>query len=85
MTDIALVKAAMRLREASPQAWVDFLAAMKQRSEKAAFDLVNAPDDMVFLGQGRARAIAELCKELTEAPQTYEKVMQNERSRPAKR
>lgn len=66
--DEALIAAAMRLRAAAPQAWDEFLGALRVNAARAMQEMVGAPSDLVFKAQGRAMAHQELVARLLAAP-----------------
>jgi hypothetical protein len=59
-------QAARRLRNADPQAFADFIAAMEQWTADLLIAMTNAPDSHIFLAQGQARAARGLLRILNE-------------------
>jgi hypothetical protein len=58
--------AAKRLRNADPQAFADFVAAMEQWTAGLLVAMIEAPDTHIFLAQGQARAARGLLRILNE-------------------
>jgi hypothetical protein len=58
--------AAKRLRNADPQAFADFIAAMEEWTGHLLLAMTNAPPEGIFLAQGQARAARGLLRILNE-------------------
>ena len=51
-----LLRAAMRLREAAPTSWDEFVLAFHDYAVEVAADVVIADPDKIFVAQGRAQS-----------------------------
>jgi hypothetical protein len=51
-----LLRAAMRLREAAPSSWDEFVLAFENYAVEISTDLVIADHDKIFIAQGRAQS-----------------------------
>jgi len=68
-----LVQSAMMIREASPQAWDNFLMSLREYSGALNVELVRAEPAQLARSQGMAMAIQDLFSTLFKAPETYDK------------
>jgi hypothetical protein len=73
-TEALLVRAAMRLRAASPEAWSEFLAALDAHSTEARDRMLGAALELLPTAQGRAQSLRDLLKVLGEAPARFERL-----------
>jgi hypothetical protein len=80
-----LISVVMRLRAAAPQAWDDFIDAMKGLYGVKAAELVRAPTESVHQMQGQARAFEDIVEMLTDAPKKAAKAEEIRRGRSATR
>ena len=69
-----MVVAAMRLRANAPQAWNDFVLAIREYSAHVAMDMVKCPPEQLPRAQGMAQLANEMTTTLMNAPQIYEKM-----------
>jgi len=74
-----LIDAVMRLRGAAPQAWEDFVKAMRTLSAIKASELVRAPTESIHQMQGQARAFADIVDMLVDAPKKAAKAEEMKR------
>jgi hypothetical protein len=79
-TNIALAKAAMELRAASPKAWNAFLSAVTLRLDDVTEACITSTPERLQEAQGRAREIRDLFKALHEAPQLAQQLQEKERN-----
>ncbi len=78
--NIALAKAVMALRAASPTAWDAFLGAINLRLDDVTEACIASTPELLPERQGRAREIRELFKALYEAPQLAQQLQDKERN-----
>lgn len=71
---VALLRAAVALRAASPSVWTTFLSELGGLAHGAAGACVTADASVIGRAQGRALALAELHSVLSAAPETVEKL-----------
>lgn len=71
--DSKLIQSAMMIREASPQAWDNFLLSLREYSGALNMELVRAEPTQLARSQGMAMAIQDLVVTLLKAPETYDK------------
>lgn len=79
-TNIALAKAVMALRAASPTAWDAFLGALSVRLDDVTEACIASTPERLPEQQGRAREIRDLFKALHEAPQLAQQLQEKERN-----
>ena len=58
--------AALRMRNADPQAFADFIAVLEQWTGERMSAMANAPPEGVFLAQGMAKAAIALLRVFNE-------------------
>jgi hypothetical protein len=71
--DAHLAAAALRLRAAAPDAWEEFLMAVREYAAIAASEMVSCPPELLLRAQGMAIASHEIMKVLVNAPATHER------------
>ncbi len=69
-----IVVAAMRLRASSPEAWDQFLTAVREFSARTAMEMIRCPPENLNRAQGMAQMASDLTSTLIEAPKLYEKM-----------
>lgn len=69
-----LVVAGMMLREASPQAWDNFVLEMRKLSAAVNTEMVKASPDLLLRAQGMALMANEIALTLVNAPETYDRM-----------
>jgi hypothetical protein len=79
-TDIALAKAAMAMRGASPPGWDELMRALALRVDDVTEACIAAPPEALQERQGRAREIRDLFKVFYEAPQLVQQLQEKERA-----
>ena len=68
--DLKIIETGMRLREAAPVAWAEFVEAMRMRSASLTTDLVRAPRLTFQQMQGKTRAAVEVAQQLNDLHKT---------------
>jgi hypothetical protein len=77
MPDYAkLVSASMQLRAMAPDAWDDFLRAMREQAATTTTEILRVSPDMLSKAQGMAIMVHELSSVLNDAPRLYEKMQE---------
>jgi len=76
-----LIPVLMRLRGAAPQAWDEFVMAMRRMAAIKAAELVRAPTETVHQVQGQARAWEDIVEMLINAPKKAERAEELRRGR----
>ena len=69
-----VVVAAMRLRAGSPEAWGQFVLAVREYAAVTAMDMVRCPQENLPRAQGMAQMAQELTTLMMDAPKLYEKM-----------
>lgn len=69
-----VVIAAMRVRASSPEAWEQFVMAVREFSARTAMDMVKTSPENLLRVQGMAQMANELTTMLVDAPKLYEKM-----------
>ena len=72
-----LVDRAMNLRGQAPEAWDEFLAAVRDYSAQVTAEMVRCPPELLSRAQGMAIQAGEISGVLNDAPRLYEKMMQH--------
>ena len=71
-----LVDRAMNLRGQAPEAWDEFLAAVRDYSAQVTAEMVRCPPELLSRAQGMAIQAGEISGILNDAPNLYEKMLQ---------
>jgi hypothetical protein len=74
---VKIVDAAMRLRASAPEAWAEFVAAMREYAAGQASEMVRCSPEMLHKAQGMALTATEIAMTLHNAPQLYDKMKNN--------
>jgi hypothetical protein len=69
-----IITASMRLRGSSPEAWEQFVMAMREFSAKTAMEMIKCPPESLVRAQGMALMANELTTTIMDAPKLYEKM-----------
>ena len=69
-----MLRMAVRLREAAPDQWEEFVGAVRVYATETAQKLVQATPEGLVLAQGRAQALADMAETLTNAPAALERM-----------
>jgi hypothetical protein len=77
--DLKIIETGMRLREAAPVAWQEFVEALRMRSASLTGDLVRAPPDTFQQMQGKAREAVEFAQQLMDLHKTFETIQNRQR------
>jgi hypothetical protein len=77
MPDYAkLVRASMQLRAMAPEAWDEFVKAMREQAATATGEILRVPPEMLSKAQGMAIMAHELSSVLNDAPRLYDKMQE---------
>jgi len=76
-SNVKLVTAAMALRSEAPEAWQQFLFALREAAAAQTIEVVKCPPEMLLKAQGMAVIMNDLATTLMNAPQLYEKMRNN--------
>ena len=69
-----IVVTAMRMRGQAPEAWGQFVLAMREFAATTAMDMIKCPPENLVRAQGMALMANEITQVLMNAPQIYEKM-----------
>ena len=69
-----VVETAMLLRGEAPEAWAEFVMAIREYAAGLTTDVLKHPPETLLKGQGMALAATEIATILNTAPQLAEKI-----------
>lgn len=72
-----LIEAAIILRGEAPQAWANFVSAMREYAASTNIDMLRCPPEHLTRAQGMALQANEIAQTLNDAPKLYDKIRDN--------
>ena len=78
-----LVDAALELRGEAPQAWENFVLAVREYAAATTTEMVRCPPELLMRAQGMAIAANEISATLQTAPKLKERMLNGHSERPA--
>lgn len=78
-----LIDAALELRGEAPQAWEQFVLAVREYAAATTTEMVRCPPELLMRAQGMALAANDISTTLQNAPKLKEKMLHGQPERPS--